>query len=56
MRIAFIGGGNMATAMIGGLFAANDVPSKIQVADPKPEVRARLEEQVTSRLLKQLKR
>jgi len=45
MRIAFIGGGNMATAMIGGLFAANDVPSKIQVADPKPEVRARLEEQ-----------
>lgn len=45
MRIAFIGGGNMATAMIGGLFAANDVPSRIQVADPKPEVRARLEDQ-----------
>jgi len=45
MRIAFIGGGNMATAMIGGLFAANDVPSKIQVADPNPDVRFRLEEQ-----------
>jgi len=44
MRIAFIGGGNMATAMIGGLFAANDVPSKLQVADPNPEVRQRLEE------------
>jgi pyrroline-5-carboxylate reductase len=44
MRIAFIGGGNMATAMIGGLFAANDVPSKLQVADPIPAVRQRLEE------------
>lgn len=44
MRIGFIGGGNMATALIGGLFAANDVPSKLQVADPNPEVRQRLEE------------
>lgn len=33
----------MATALIGGLFAANDVPAKLQVADPNPEVRQRLE-------------
>lgn len=41
--MAFMGGGNMATAMIGGLFAANDVPARIQVADPDPRVRQRLE-------------
>jgi len=43
MRIGFIGGGNMATALIGGLFAANDVPSQLQVADPNADVRQRLE-------------
>lgn len=45
MRIAFIGGGNMATALIGGLLAAQGKSATIQVADPNPEVRQRLEQQ-----------
>ncbi len=44
MRIAFIGGGNMASALIGGLFASQTEIEKIQVADPNPQVRAQLEE------------
>ncbi len=45
MKIAFIGGGNMATALIGGLYGSQSEPEKIQVADPNPDVRQRLREQ-----------
>jgi len=45
MKIAFIGGGIMATALIGGMYAAHDEIEKIQVADPGPEVKKRLESQ-----------
>jgi pyrroline-5-carboxylate reductase len=41
-RIAFIGGGNMATALIGGLLARGAAPGAITVADPDPQQRARL--------------
>lgn len=40
--IAFIGGGNMATAIIGGLLRQGRAPSSILVIDPSTEQRARL--------------
>lgn len=40
-RIAFIGGGNMAASLIGGL-CAGDAPPAIAVADPSEDNRARL--------------
>ena len=45
MKIAFIGGGNMATALIGSLFACERKIERIQVAEPGAEARDRLEKQ-----------
>ena len=45
MKIAFIGGGNMASALIGGLYASQDRVGQIRVADPSPDVKERLEGQ-----------
>ena len=42
-RIAFVGGGNMATGLIGGLIARGLPPSSIVVADPEAAQRSRLE-------------
>jgi len=42
MRIAFIGGGNMATALIGGLCARGHSARDFVVADPSTEALARL--------------
>jgi pyrroline-5-carboxylate reductase len=42
-RIAFVGGGNMATGLIGGLVARGTPPPSIVVADPEASQRARLE-------------
>jgi hypothetical protein len=42
-RIAFVGGGNMATGLIGGLIARGTPPSSIVVADPEASQRSRLE-------------
>lgn len=41
--IAFIGGGNMAGSMIGGLLAKGCPAADIRVSDPDPDTRARLE-------------
>lgn len=42
MNISFIGGGNMAGALIGGVIAHDFDPASIQVVDPAPEARTRL--------------
>ncbi len=42
MNISFIGGGNMASALIGGVIARGFDAASIQVVDPSPEARARL--------------
>lgn len=41
-KLAFIGGGNMAAALIGGLIARGLAPTRIVVADPSIEQRQRL--------------
>jgi len=42
-RITFIGGGNMAQALIGGLLSAGQCPKRVSVADPSAEQRLNLE-------------
>jgi pyrroline-5-carboxylate reductase len=44
-RIAFIGGGNMASAIIGGLLQRGLAPSQVAVVEPFAEQRARLAQQ-----------
>lgn len=41
-RISFIGGGNMAQALIGGLISGGQTPANIQVADPSEAQRQSL--------------
>lgn len=43
MLITFVGGGNMATALISGLRHPPDAQLRIRVVDPNPEARRRLE-------------
>lgn len=42
--IAFIGGGNMARSILGGLLAEGGAPERLWVADPAPDQLARLRE------------
>jgi pyrroline-5-carboxylate reductase len=42
MNITFVGGGNMATALIGGLLAQSSDPTSIRVVEPAAEARTRL--------------
>jgi len=44
-RIAFIGGGNMATSLVGGLIAEGTVPASIIVAEPDADRRTQLSKQ-----------
>ena len=44
MKIAFIGGGNMATALISGISRARPGPEWIRVSEPSAEARRRLTE------------
>ena len=43
-RIAFVGGGNMATCLVGGLIAHGTLAASIVVADPAEAQRRRLQE------------
>jgi len=51
LRIGFVGGGNMAGAMLAGLLRAGHPPEKLQVADPSAERRAQLEQLATELLV-----
>jgi pyrroline-5-carboxylate reductase len=53
MEITFIGGGNMATALIGGLVAKGFAPQSIKVVEVVPEARKRLAESFGVKCLEQ---
>ncbi len=44
MKITFLGGGNMANALIGGMFKQGMAPTDITVIEPNAEARARLQQ------------
>ena len=50
LRIAFIGGGNMARSLVGGLMAKGCKPGRLSVAEPNPEQRALMARQAPVRL------
>ncbi len=50
MNILFIGGGNMAAAIIGGLVAKGRAPSSLHAVDVLPEARAHLQQQFGIRI------
>jgi len=43
MKLAFIGGGNMASALIGGIIGQGGSPAEVQVAEIVPEAREQLQ-------------
>jgi pyrroline-5-carboxylate reductase len=45
MKIAFIGGGNMAAALIGGLVKRGTAASDLYAIDPNEDARARIHAQ-----------
>ncbi len=45
LTIGFIGGGNMARSLIGGMLAAGHPAERICVADPDPDTRERLQQE-----------
>jgi pyrroline-5-carboxylate reductase len=45
MKIAFIGGGNMAAALIGGLIKRGIAPADLYAMDPSDDARAKLQQQ-----------
>ena len=49
MKIAFIGGGNMAAALIGGLIKRGVAPADLYAVDLNDEARARTAEAVRHR-------
>ena len=52
LRIAFIGGGNMARSLVGGLVARGCKPGRLSVWDPDPEQRARVAKTAPVRMSK----
>ena len=50
LRIAFIGGGNMARSLVGGLVAQGCKPGRISVAEPSPEQRALMSKRAPVRM------
>jgi pyrroline-5-carboxylate reductase len=51
MKVTFIGGGNMASAIAGGLVARKTAPADIRIVDPAASQRARLAERLPGALV-----